>query len=108
MYDEDRKYRYAVNKALYKLARSYDENKGWRCSSKQLDEVARIIRQGGWSVSVKSSILESIQRKIKTIYPHTENIAQHIAENAVKRLEYRLPHGVPSSPHNFAYLGNFV
>ena len=108
MYEDDRKYRYAVNKALYRLARSYDEKKGWRSSSKQLDDVARLLRQGGWSASVKSSVLESIQRIIKTLYPHTENNSQHIAKNAIKRIEYRLRHSKPSSPRNFAYLGDFV
>lgn len=88
-----------LERALHKLAQSYNTNDGtWRKSSKELDEIASVIDVDKWSKEFEEEIVQSIQRMINSRYPTTairENsghCTQHIAENAVSRIKYRLLH----------------
>lgn len=115
MLQNDKGVNHSLNIALRNLAQSYNYEAGnWRSSSYQLDNVARIIKAGEWSSQIKAEVTHSIQRRINRRYPTTSvlqnsgHCTQHIAENAVKRIEYRLQHGISSAPRNFAYLGDFV
>lgn len=104
----------ALNKALRKLAQSYDYIEGnWRHSSKQLDDVARILLDGEWSSQVKTEMRLSIQRRINRRYPtiaifqDSGHCTQHIAENAIRRIDDRL-RKMSSYPEGFVNLQDHV
>lgn len=104
----------ALDIALRNLAKSYNHKAGnWRTCTKQLDNVARVLKEIKWTKSIEIEIRKSIQRRINRSYPTTAiressgHCTEQIASNAVKRIRYRLLHGV-SSVRNFENIGDFV
>jgi len=115
MLQNDKGVNHSLNIALRNLAQSYNYEAGnWRSSSYQLDNVARIIKAGEWSSQIKAEVTHSIQRRINRRYPTTSvlqnsgHCTQHIAENAVKRIEYRLRHDKSSILQHFIDINNYL
>ena len=114
MLQTDKHINHALNIALRKLAQSYDYIEGnWRHSSKQLDDVARILHDGEWSAQIKAEVSLSIQRRINRRYPTTTifqnsgHCTQHIAQNAIRRIDDRL-RKMSSYPDGFVNLQDHV
>lgn len=115
MLQNDKSINHSLNIALRRLAQSYNCNEGnWRSSSYQLDNVARVIKAGEWSSQIKAEVTRSIQRRINRRYPTTAvfqnsgHCTQHIAENAVKRIEYRMRHRAQSTHNNFIDIEDYI
>lgn len=80
-----------LHNLIDKLAKSYDDQqKTWAKSSSELNEVARILKNGGWSCGNVEQLITAIQLRLIYNKPQTKqsySIAKDAALQIIDRVQ---------------------